>query len=336
MKYIKLIIIILIISGYTNENNSYKYITLEPIFYNKIDNNDFFLSNVIHMDYGKGTYILNEYEYNRITLLNKDYTVKATITQEGNELTDVNYPMKAHSVKNEFAIFNAGNNRINFYNYDGEFLSSVLLKEATSGMEGFSVLDNKIYHSVDNGISPFVRVNIQANKVENIGQFHPWHTTTFAKIYKSLGQIFALQGGEFLTVLSAMGEVVLYNADSEILSTFNINEIDEFKTTAKLLEEANANNSSNSVKMVFGDSKLIGNKLFILAIQDKEPEIPNQRNFSQNHIIQIKIEKDNSFKVERLYKLNGGMYFNTFAISDDNTLTVSNPTENQLWTYELR
>lgn len=133
-----------------------------------------------------------------------------------------------------------------------------------------------------------------------------------------------------------MGEVVLYNADSEILSTFNINEIDEFKTTAKLLEEANANNSSNSVKMVFGDSKLIGNKLFILAIQDKEPEIPNQRNFSQNHIIQIKIEKDNSFKVERLYKLNGGMYFNTFAISDDNTLTVSNPTENQLWTYELR
>lgn len=173
MKYIKLIIIILIISGYTNENNSYKYITLEPIFYNKIDNNDFFLSNVIHMDYGKGTYILNEYEYNRITLLNKDYTVKATITQEGNELTDVNYPMKAHSVKNEFAIFNAGNNRINFYNYDGEFLSSVLLKEATSGMEGFSVLDNKIYHSVDNGISPFVRVNIQANKVENIGQFHP-------------------------------------------------------------------------------------------------------------------------------------------------------------------
>ena len=168
--------------------------------------------------------------------------------------------MIIHASENEFAVFMAYN-RIGFYDYDGKYQSSYVLKNAASGMEGFSLKNNTIYHSADNGITPFVKVNIETDKVKNIGQFHPSHTTNFAKIYKSIGQIFELDDQRFVTILSAMGEVELYNSNSEIISTFNINEIDEFKTTAKLLEEANANKNSNSVRMVFGDAKLIGTKL---------------------------------------------------------------------------
>jgi hypothetical protein len=338
MNPLKILIIILISVSCSNSNQdiSFKYISLEPKEKHTYDSDEYFLSNVFHIDYYQNNYVLVEYEYNRITLLNKDHTVKATITPEGNELTDVNYPMKAHSSPKEFAIFNAGNKQINFYDYNGKFQSTISLKSATSGLEGFSVFNNKIYHSVDNGITPYVRVNLQTNEVKNIGQFHPSHTTKFAKIYKSIGQIFELRDQKFVTVLSAMGEVILYNSDSEILSTFNINEIDEFKTTARLLAEVNSNNSSNSVTKVFGDSKLVDNKLYILAIQDEEPETPNKRNFTQNHIIQLKIEKDNSIQVEKLYQLNGAKYFKTFAVADDNTITVSYGAANQLWTYELQ
>jgi hypothetical protein len=336
MKYLKVIIICLFINSCINQNNSYEYLELEPKEKFTFNKDEFFLTNVIHMDYGENTYVLVEYEYNRITLLNEKHQVKTTISPEGNEVTDVNYPMLVHTDRNEFTIYNAGNNRVNFYNYNSDFQSSVLLKSANTSMEGFSVYDNIIYHSADNGVSPLVRFNIRTNKIENIGQFHPNHTTKFAKIYKSLGQIFALEGGEFVTVLSSVGEVILYNADSEILSKFNINEIDEFKTTAKLLEKANSNSSSNSVTMVFEDAKLIGNKLYILTFLDNEPEIPNQRNFSINHIIQLRIEKDKTLKLEKLYKLNGSRFFNTFAITDENTLTTSFIEENQLWTYQLK
>ncbi len=337
MKFVKLLLLIFIsVSCSTsNEDIAFEYVTLEPKEKHEFDSDEYFLTNMWHMDYNQGIYILAETEFNRVTLLNKDHTVKATITPEGNELTDINYPMIVHAAKDEFAIFNVGN-RIGFYNYDGEFQSSFLLKSAFSEMEGFSVRNKSVFYSVDNGISPYAKVNLQTNEVKNIGQFHPSHTTEFAKIYKSIGQIFELEDQRFVTVLPAIGEVILYNADSEILSKFNINEIDEFKTTAKLLEEANANGGSKSVTMVFGDAKLIDNKLYILAILDREPEIPNQRNMTLNHIIQLKIGMDNSFKVERLYQLNGARIFNTFAVADDNTLTVSHPTENQLWTYELR
>tara|TARA_R110002049_G_scaffold252272_1_gene427495 strand:+ start:214 stop:1227 length:1014 start_codon:yes stop_codon:yes gene_type:complete len=337
MKFVKLLLLIFIsVSCSTsNEDIAFEYVILDPKEKHEFDSDEYFLSNMWHMDFNQGTYILAETEYNRITLLNKDHTVKATIAQEGNYLTDPNFPMIIHASEGEFAAFMA-ENRIRFYNYEGEYQSSYVLKSATSGIEGFSVSNKNIFYSDENGISPYVKVNLQTDEVKNIGQFHPDHTTKFAKIYKSLGQIFELDDQRFVTVLSAMGEVILYNSDSEILSKFNINEIDELKTTARLLEEANADKNSNSVRMVFEDSKLRGNKLYILAIQDKEPETGNQRNYTQNHIIQLKIEKDNSFKVERLYKLNGARIFNTFAVADDNTLTVSHPTENQLWTYELR
>jgi len=337
MKLTRFLLLILVCFGCSSSDKevSFEYITLEPKEKHTFESDDFFLTNMWHMDYNNSTYILAETEYNRITLLNKDHTVKATINQEGNELTDPNYPMIVHASEDEFAVFMAYN-RIGFYNYEGEYQSSFVLKNATSGMEGFSIKNNTIYHSVDNGISPYVKVNIETDEVKNIGQFHPSHTTKFAKIYKSMGQIFELGDQKFVTVLSAMGEVVLYNSDSEILSTFNINEIDEFKTTARLLEEANSNNSSNTVTKVFGDSKLVDNKLYILAIQDEEPETPNKRNFTQNHIIQLKIGKDNSIQVEKLYQLNGAKYFKTFAVADDNTITVSYGAANQLWTYELR
>ncbi len=339
MKFAILLPLFFIALGCTqqSEETSFEYITLEPKEKLSYDSDEYFLTNLRHMDYSENTYVLVEYEYNRITLLNKDHTLKVTITAESNELTDLNNPVSANASKNEFAIFNDGNNRVNFYNYDGEFQSSVLLKSATSDMiVGFSIKNNAIYHSIGNGISPFAKMNTQTNKVENIGQFHPSLTSDWAKLYKSFGQIYELDDQRFVTILSTMGEVVLYNADSEILSKFNINEMDVFKTTANLLEEANLNGPSNSARAVFMDSKLIGDKLFILAFKDDEPLDQNKRNYTLNHIIQLKIGTDNTFKIERLYQLNGAKYFNTFAISDDNTLTVSDPVVNQLWTYQLK
>jgi hypothetical protein len=257
---------------------------------------DYFLSNVSSLEFNNDTYYLSEYEFSRVLLLNKDYSLKLLIDDRNGDL-GISYPTYTLPILNKIAVYSAGKHKIDFFTHEGELIDSLSIK-VTSELLNFAPIDDKLVYSIlpEDLEGQFKIHSLIDKENRRFGELTKMQNNNFQKLYNSKSYIFPYQD-KFITLAPTTGELSIYNSSGEV--TFNSNLLDLLGLEIVKEEIENFYKSKGSSTMdIASDCKILENRIYIL-MYDRRPEAkPNPR-----EVVVLKINENNKIVYEKTFNL---------------------------------
>ena len=291
-------------------------IDLMPIEKFSDQNFDFFLSNISSLEFKNDTYYLSEYEFSRVLLLNKDYSLQLLLDDRNGDL-GISYPTYALPLSNKIAVYSSGKQKIDLFTQEGELIDSLSIT-VTSELLNFAPIDDKLVYSIlpEDLKGQFEIHSLFGKGVRNFGELTKVQNNNFQKIYNSKSYIFPYQD-KFITLAPTTGELSIYNSIGDAIHNSNLLDLLGLGTVKEEVENFYKSKGSSTMDIA-SDCKIFGNRIYVL-MYDRRPEAkPNPR-----EVVVLKINENNKIEYEKTYILgNPESYYSKICLTSSEQLAA--------------
>ena len=318
MKCISPFIVLLLIafSCVSKNRETSKWIKLSPAIQYESLNDSTYLFDIRNIVAFKDNFLLVNTSGNTVYLVSKSYTLKEEIGEMGDGPGQHYDPQRIVFINDTLWVGDSGNQRINAYDLNGDYLLSFKTPEPFSLANGeFTKDGDYFYFPTLDGVNSIIKYNYETDTKSYFGTF-TGDANDRSSIFMNdaLTNIHLTKKGDILTVNCQNSNVNIYKSDGSLLHNYTYpNLLSNFKENIAILEQTSKEKSDSYV--MIQNSYLDNNYLYLLLTSRI---VKDTQNFSPNKIIKINIENGD---ITDYYDLPDKVYLSISAV--ENKLILS-------------
>ncbi|MEB2776852.1 6-bladed beta-propeller [Algoriphagus sp. D3-2-R+10] len=301
---------------------------LSPTIQYESLNDSTYLFDIRNIVAYKDNFLLVNTSGNTIYLVSESYALKEKIGEMGDGPGQYYDPQRIVFENDTLWVGDSGNQRINAYNLDGNYLLSFKTPEPFSLANGeFTKNGTYFYFHTLDGANSIIKYNYKTDAKSYFGNY-TGDTNDRNSIFMNdaLTNLHLTKKGDILTVNCQNSNINIYTSDGSLLHNYTYpNLLSNFKENIAILEQTSRERSDSYV--MIQNSYLDNDYLYLLLTSRI---IKNTDSFSPNKIIKINVENG---EITDYYDLPDKVYLSVSAV--ENKLFAFNKVNSKIEVYNM-